>query len=209
MLQCIALPCYSINPTLFASVRVPSHLTTATVPTVYCQVPDDPSVKVFSKKKAADRTQHNLRTFSVPLRPQPSSASSSTLPSPAGPETATDYFSGAAGPGVVGTVKITVPANLPVDAGDVVDRLKCSVMAFKQVRTSLTPSSCGVFGSCGVVFTLLLYQAGTPCCLLQDFFLPALPMSKPVDRAEVKRDMGFGGAGWCSFLAFNNVFSCE
>eukprot|EP00903_Cladosiphon_okamuranus_P020233 g18570.t1 len=116
------------------------------------KVPDDPSVKVFSKKKAADRTQHNLRTFSVPLRPQPSSTSSSTLPTHTEPGTASYGVSGvaaggvegAAGPGATNTgnpiVKITVPANLPVDAGDVVHRLKCSVTAFKQDDVKIVPA---------------------------------------------------------------------
>lgn len=105
-------------------------------------------MKVFSKKKAADRTQHNLRTFSVPLRPSSSSPSPSALPTPAGADTVTGgTLSGdvggaggvAGGGGTPNTsssiVKITVPANLPIDTGDVVERLKCSVMAFKQVWT--------------------------------------------------------------------------
>eukprot|EP00752_Nemacystus_decipiens_P014801 g13176.t2 len=120
------------------------------------KVPDDPSVKVFSKKKAADRTQHNLRTFSVPLRPHPSSLPppSSVSPFPAGSETAAangtpSCGAAGAGPGSEGggagkpgglrnpTVSITVPANLPVDAGDVVERLKRSVMAFKQTDVKM------------------------------------------------------------------------
>lgn len=107
-------------------------------------------MKVFSKKKAADRTQHNLRTFSVPLRPSPSPPSSSILPAPAEAEAATSGnpgggTGGGGGGAGAGTpdpgnpiVKITVPANLPVDAADVVERLKCSVMAFKQVWAGAT-----------------------------------------------------------------------
>ncbi|CAM9946766.1 unnamed protein product [Pylaiella littoralis] len=98
------------------------------------KVPDDPSVKVFSKKKAADRTQHNFRSFSVPLRPRPPASSVETpRETTAGgiPGDGTgDEGGGGSGGGAI--VKITVPANLPLDAGDVVERLKSSMMAFKQ-----------------------------------------------------------------------------
>lgn len=110
-------------------------------------------MKVFSKKKAADRTQHNLRSFSAPLRPPPLSPSSATLPTPVGAETTTNGTPsrGAGGEGGGAgadagkpdtnnpIIKITVPANLPVDAGDVVERLKCSMMAFKQVWRRVAP----------------------------------------------------------------------
>lgn len=126
-------------------------------------------MKVFSKKKAADRTQHNLRTFSVPLRPPPSSPSSLGSPTPAGPERTTsgtpsggaggEGGGAGAGAGKPGTsnpiVKITVPANLPVDAGDVVERLKRSVMAFKQVWKRVTPE-----GGLGVVCLVVLAEGG-------------------------------------------------
>lgn len=108
------------------------------------QVPDDPSVKVFSKKKAADRTQHNFRSFSVPLRPPPTSFSSSETPretlAAGNPGGGTGTGGGGRAGGAGGghdnnnlIVKITVPANLPLDARDVVERLKSSMMAFKQV----------------------------------------------------------------------------
>ncbi|CAM9387291.1 unnamed protein product, partial [Scytosiphon promiscuus] len=107
------------------------------------KVPDDPSVKVFSKKKAADRSQHSLRSFSVPLRPPPSSTSTSTAVAAATaavaagtPAETTPAVNGnPAGAGTANpVVKITVPANLPKDADDVVERLKCSMMAFKQAE---------------------------------------------------------------------------
>lgn len=154
-------------------------------------------MKVFSKKKAADRTQHNLRSFSTPLRPPPLSPSSATLPTPVGAETTTNGTPsrGAGGEGGGAgadagkpdtnnpIIKITVPANLPVDAGDVVERLKRSMMAFKQVWRRVAPEGgFWVVWFClagpRVVAKLLRFLGGTPRCLPQDLASHAVPMSQ-------------------------------
>lgn len=87
------------------------------------KVPDDPSVKVFSKKKAAERSQHNLRSFSVQLR----STAIAAAKDGAGVSLGAVEDEGK-------SVKISVPMNLPVDANEVVNRLRWSLQAFKQVR---------------------------------------------------------------------------
>lgn len=84
---------------------------------------------MLSKKKAADRTQHNLRSFSAPLRP----SSPADTPTGGNPGKAAEEIGGRSGGADHPVVKITVPANLPKDADDVVARLKSSMMAFKQV----------------------------------------------------------------------------
>ena len=116
------------------------------------QIPDDPSVKVFSKKKAADRMQHSLRSFSVPLRPTSAAAATTTVatttnttttdspknaaeslpPAPAAVDSG-QGVTGAGGGGGGGTpTKITVPANLPASAAEVVERVTRSLTAFKE-----------------------------------------------------------------------------
>ncbi|CAM9122059.1 unnamed protein product [Ectocarpus sp. 12 AP-2014] len=101
------------------------------------KVPDDPNVKVLSKKKAADRTQHNLRSFSAPLRP----SSPADTPIRGNPGKAADEIGGRSGGADHPVVKITVPANLPKDADDVVARLKSSMMAFKQADVKVRASN--------------------------------------------------------------------
>lgn len=104
-------------------------------------MPDDPSIKVFSKKKAAGRTQHSLRSFSVPLRSaEGASASARAFGGDGGADNnGAGKGSGAtvgagAGSGVAdGAVNISVPGNLPADADEVVERMKRSLRAFKQV----------------------------------------------------------------------------
>ena len=83
------------------------------------QVPDSPSLKVFSKKKVAERAQHSLRSFPVPLRPSDADA--------AGPRATAAQVLGDP------LVKVTVSENLPLDADDVVKRLRRSLQEFRQV----------------------------------------------------------------------------
>ena len=180
-------------------------------------------MKVFSKKKAADRAQHNLRTFSVPLRPQHPSPLPPTLSTPAGAEAITSEASGTGTGGAEGgagagagaadaaspIVKITVPANLPVDADDVVERLKCSAMAFKQVRTRVAPERGLVVDGLGCggcdAFVLLVLPHQTGYVIRRAPPLPALGLTlahtaQYRDRANVCT--GFRGArhGACGVI---------
>lgn len=93
------------------------------------QIPDSPSVKVFSKKKVAERTQQSLRSFSVPLRPPGSSANVLSSGGRAGV-----YAAASKTTDKRPLVEVTVPGNLPRDADDVVERLRSSLKSFRQVR---------------------------------------------------------------------------
>lgn len=95
------------------------------------QVPDDPSIKVLSKKKTAERTQHTLRSFCVPLRTACSPAATPPVPHENnGTGHADGKGIGGAGDG---DVNITVPENLPVSVKEVVERIRSSLRSFKQV----------------------------------------------------------------------------
>lgn len=120
--------CFQIFLATLSFPTPPSYLLCVVSPP---QVPDDPSVKVFSKKKAAERTQHIFRSFSVPLRAPKGSEPHAELRTSA--SATAGHRDGKARSGGETTVKITLPENLPASAADIVERLKISLRCFKQV----------------------------------------------------------------------------